>query len=83
MKTRRTIEFTAERSEIFVRREVWQSIADWCEACGARVQLLSPEEAARRGGVSPREIYQRVECGKIHFVEMPDLSLLICINSIF
>jgi hypothetical protein len=33
-------------------------------------------------GVSAREIYRRVEIGRIHFTELSMGSLLICLNSI-
>ena len=40
--------------------------------------MLVPEKAARLIGVTPREIYRRIEQGSLHFVESENGSLLIC-----
>jgi hypothetical protein len=39
------------------------------------------EETATLLGVTPREIYRRVEDGRLHFEKGADGSLLICISS--
>ena len=44
--------------------------------------MVTPEEAARRTGVSVRTLYRRLELQTMHFVEMPDSSVLICLDSI-
>ena len=51
--------------------------------CSAEVRLVTPEEAARLAGVSVREIYRRVEAGRVHFIETGQGVLLICIESLF
>jgi hypothetical protein len=58
------------------------SAQGWCEACGERVRLLTADEAARLRGVTPREIYRRVEAGQLHFFEAHDGLLLICFKSL-
>lgn len=54
----------------------------WCAECGARVTMLTPEEAAAIGQVTPRTIYRRVEAGLLHFNEGADGHLSICCASL-
>jgi predicted site-specific integrase-resolvase len=44
--------------------------------------MISPEQAARIAGVSTRTIYAWLESGKVHFLEVPEASLLICLDSL-
>jgi hypothetical protein len=50
--------------------------------CSTEVRLISPEGAARLSGVRVREIYRRVEAGRVHFIETGGGLLLICIDSL-
>lgn len=54
----------------------------WCEACGAQVEMLVPEEAARLASVTTRMIYRGAEAGLIHFAETADGLLLVCRKSL-
>ena len=58
------------------------TVASWCRECGARVQMLTAEEAARFAGTSTRMIYRRVEAGEIHYLETADGGLLVCARSV-
>lgn len=80
--TRRRVEITLERERLVVveRREV--SITDWCGACGLRVRMVMPDEAARLTGATARTVYQLVETGQLHFIEGPELGLLVCFESL-
>jgi excisionase family DNA binding protein len=80
-KRTKTTEITVGRSEVFVVRKPKKLVFAWCDACGARVRMLTPEEAATVSGVSTRTVYRRVEAGQIHFAETPEGTLLICLNS--
>lgn len=80
-KRTRTTEITVERSEVLVVRRSRFSVYAWCSRCGARVQMLTPEEAARAADVSTRTIYSRVENGQIHFTEMAE-GMFVCLNSL-
>jgi hypothetical protein len=40
--------------------------------------MVSPETAAALLGITPREVYRRVETGAIHFIEIEGVKLLIC-----
>jgi len=44
--------------------------------------MVTPEEAACFSGVSVREIYRRVEGGRVHFIETSEGQLYICTNSL-
>jgi len=44
--------------------------------------MLTPEDAAVVAGVSAHTIQRRVESGRLHFEEMPDGTLRICLNSL-
>ncbi len=43
--------------------------------------MVAAEIAARVFDLSPREIYRLVEEGAIHFLETPELNVLICLGS--
>ena len=80
--TRRRVEIMLERERLLVveRREV--SITDWCVACGLRVRMVMPDEAARLTGATSRGVYRLVETGQLHFFEEPNVGLLICFESL-
>jgi len=44
--------------------------------------MISPEQAARIARVSTRTIYAWLEAGKVHFLDTPEASLLICMDSL-
>jgi excisionase family DNA binding protein len=48
------------------------SIEAWCSECGKQREMIHPEEAAARTGVSLRAIYRLVEAHKLHFIETPE-----------
>ena len=54
----------------------------WCAACGRQVEMVTPECAAQLAGVSRRAIYAGVESGKVHFLEIPESLLLVCVHSL-
>jgi excisionase family DNA binding protein len=80
LKTKR-LEITVETYERLIikstgRREIP------CAECGRVVQMLKPDEATVLLGIRVRTIYRWVESGRLHFMEWPDGSLLICLNSL-
>jgi aerobic-type carbon monoxide dehydrogenase small subunit (CoxS/CutS family) len=54
----------------------------WCEFCQAEVEMTAPELAATILGVKVREIYRRIEQGKLHFFEMETGEVFICQRSL-
>lgn len=59
-----------------------QSSFMWCPACRRQVEMATPELVAKIAGVSTRTIYRWVEAGKLHFDEVPDRTMLICLDSL-
>ena len=55
-------------------------MAAWCAACGARVSMLTPTEAAQLVSTTTRDIYRRVETGEVHSIEAPDGEVFICLR---
>lgn len=81
MMKRRT-EITIETRRVLLVSSRKLNATGWCERCDRRVQLVTAETAARRGGVSTRTIYRRAESGQLHFTETQDGLLLVCANSL-
>ena len=79
---KRRTEITIETRHVLHISNRKLSAAGWCEPCGGRVRLVTAETAARLAAVSTRTIYRRVEAGQLHFTEMQDGLLLICVNSL-
>lgn len=59
-----------------------RSASMWCPVCCRRVEMVTPELAAKIAGVSPRTIHRWVEERNIHFVEARDRPLFICPRSL-
>src|SRR5579859_1604912 len=80
----RTAEMTIETEENVVLRGSANQRATlmWCPSCRRKVEMVTPEQAARSAGVSTRTIYRWVEAEKLHFSEARDASLLICLDSL-
>ena len=54
-----------------------------CELCAPRIGLLvSAEAAATITGVPVRMLFKLLEAGLIHYREIKDGAVLICVNSI-
>ncbi len=49
----------------------------WCPACGRHVDMVTLEQAAHIGGVSPRTVFDWMETGLVHFIEAGE-GLSIC-----
>lgn len=72
---------TIETFERTVIRQTSNQIQNlWCEFCQAEVEMTTPELAANILGVTVREIYRRIEQGKLHFIEMKPSEVFICTN---
>lgn len=55
-----------------------KSMSIWCDGCRAAVEMFPPERAAQLLGLTPREVYRRVENGSLHFTETEDGTIFIC-----
>jgi hypothetical protein len=81
-KRTKTTEITVERSEVVVVLRAKKTVYARCEACGARMRMLTPEEASEAAGVSTRTIYRGAEAGKVHFTETAEGKLFVCLSSL-
>jgi hypothetical protein len=81
-KTRRT-EKTVEIHEFYAIRTASGSLPALCADCptGDAI-MLAPEQASVLAHVPTRTIYRLVETGPIHYREMPDGSLIVCVRSL-
>jgi NADH dehydrogenase FAD-containing subunit len=80
VKTRIT-EVEVETEEIVVMR-VRATCVAWCAGCSAEVVMARPEAAAARAGLRVREIYRLVEAGSVHFRELSDGTVFVCLESV-
>ena len=76
MRRRKRTEVTIETDEILIVRRPGRPVVSWCPKCRAMVRMIRPERAAVLASVSVREIYRRVESGKMHGTA--DDPLLVC-----
>jgi hypothetical protein len=82
VKTSKITEMTVETDEVFIIRRAQARIRAWCAECAAEVEMITSEQAIPLMGASLREIACRLEAGQIHFTEMNDGRLLVCVNSL-
>ena len=82
MKVRRIMKIGVETQRVVSLTKRVGAIEAWCSQCGEQRQMIHPEEAAARAGVSLRAIYRLVEAQKLHFIETPEGLVLICPNSV-
>ncbi len=80
MKKKATI--TVERERLFVLSRSDRVVDHWCHKCQANVKMISIDLAAALAGLNQRTVFQLVEAGKVHFVEMSEGQTLFCSNSL-
>jgi hypothetical protein len=56
--------------------------AELCHDCGSVVNWLTPNQAVALTAISLRELFRRIECQSVHFIETPTGLVLICPNSL-
>ena len=80
-KITRTFELTIEQNERFIiQRE--RTFFEWCRVCQSRQIFASPESMARRLEVTQREIFRRLESGRIGFAELSQGKVLVCLQCV-
>ena len=82
VRTTKRTEITIETDRILVLSKHKVSIVSWCRECRQQIKMVTVDEAAIIGGVSPRAIYRSVEAQAVHFLERADGLLLICPKSL-
>lgn len=81
MEQRKTEIFIQTRERIFVRGGS-QTEQLFCKFCDAETVLIAPERAAVALNLTTREIYRRIESGKVHFIETSNGLVFICLSSL-
>ena len=69
-----------DRTILYTRR--YARATQWCERCGAEVEMITAFEAAQLARVSSHTIFLRAEEGVIHSAITPEGVLLLCLNSL-
>jgi hypothetical protein len=73
---------TFEMHEVLIVRGP-ANAEELCEFCAPRIGLMvSPEAAATITGVPVRMLFKLLEVGLIHYREIKDAAVLMCVNSI-
>jgi hypothetical protein len=83
MATKRRTEIIVETERLIVIPHATMPAQMWCHHCSARVEMVTPEQAATLLQVTPRVVYRWVEAQLLHFIEEPDGRVLICRNSLY
>src|SRR6185369_6615476 len=69
-------------SELTLIRRVHGTAQADCPQCGARVEMVTPEQAVTLTRIHWRAIYELVELGRVHFIETAEGHLLVCLQSL-
>ena len=75
-------EITVETERLLVIRRRYQAVEEWCDSCGRKTLMIRPDQAAALSGRTLRNIFNAVELGALHFRELPDGMLLICLTTL-
>jgi hypothetical protein len=80
MKVKRRIEIVTVQEQTI---QIPMTSAEiWCVHCNTPNQMLTPNIAATLSGITLRTLFRWIESGDIHFVEMPEGSIFLCLDSI-
>lgn len=79
---RRITRTVVETHEVIRITTEEQPLLAHCPVCDRESVFVRPEAAAREAGLSQRELFRRIEAGRIHHLEQPDGSALVCTTSI-
>lgn len=80
---KRRIEISVESREVWViKRPGRQAAIVRCAVCAHESGMLTPWEAARLAGVDLRTVFRWIEANRLHFAELPDGNVLICLASL-
>jgi hypothetical protein len=82
MKITRRIEISVERHEVSVLRRNRQAVIQFCDHCGAKVEMLTVESACAITGMTPRMLYRSIETENVHYVESLEGVILLCSESL-
>jgi hypothetical protein len=70
-----------ERQDVSILQPNKNGILLHCQQCGTKAVMLPVETASTLTGITPRMLYRWLEEEKLHFIESPDGSILLCAES--
>lgn len=82
MEERHRTEIIIETDRMYVLRKRRNPSHALCVECERPSKMVPPDEVLDVSGLRSRAIYRAVETGKVHFIETPEGSVLICLNSL-
>ena len=82
MRRVKRTEITVETDEIVIIRSTQSARLILCPECAIPVVMITPEQAAALTCTNTREIYRRVEEGRVHYAETIEASLMVCPTSV-
>jgi hypothetical protein len=71
---RRRIEITVETEQVIILRQRGAEVTGWCPVCAERVPMFTAAEA--------NVLAEIAADAQLHFTEMPDGTLRLCLNSL-
>jgi hypothetical protein len=80
MGSRKRTEITVETREVLIIRQGGFSIA-WCAGCGKKVRIICLSGGDLKS-LSPEPIGRKTIVSQLHFIEIADGSLGICLPSL-
>jgi len=75
-------EITVETERLLIIRRRYQAVEEWCHDCRKLALMIRPDQAAAVSGRTLRAIFADIETGTLHFRELPDGMILICLNTL-
>lgn len=81
-KSKRITKLTVESERTFIFRTRSSTQAAWCAGCGAEVEMVTIDVAAREAGLRELAVYQLIASGALHSTEDAEGRLLVCLNSL-
>jgi hypothetical protein len=75
-------EITVETERLLIIRRRYQAVEELCDGCGELALMIRPDQAAAVTGLTLRNLFSRIDEGKLHFRELPNGLVLICLNSL-
>lgn len=82
MTNKRTV-INFEAREFWLVHKTQDEGRSFCDVCDTETDWLTPEQIIVVTGINAREVFRRVENGKLHFKENTEGFLFICAQSLF
>ena len=82
MSNKTRTQITIQTRQTIVVRPLRDSFPAWCEQCLDVVLSLTPESTISLLQIPIETLYELLDCGKLHAVEISASSPLICCNSL-